>query len=129
MNHKLMMLLAAVLLASGSAAAYDMPDEHFRYYERQQERDATIRERESRITYWIQRTAEDGRIRPWEARRLYRELGYIRHKEQAFRADGRVDGREFAELNVDLDRLAEHVRTEAWNTPRQYGYRPYVYPY
>lgn len=125
MKHALMMLMAAGLLASGAAAAHDVQREYFGYYERQQQRDATISERESRIGYRIHRAVEEGRIRPWEARRLYRELGYVRQKEQAFRADGRVDGREFAELNADLDRLVDHFRAEAWNAPRQYGYGNY----
>ena len=125
MKHGLMMLVTAGLLASGVAAAHDVQRDYFGYYERQQQRDATIAERESRIGFRIHRAGEEGRIRPWEARRLYRELGYVRQKEQAFRADGRMDGREFAELNSDLDRLVGQLRTEAWNTPREYGYRNY----
>ena len=123
-------LLGIGLLASGVAAAYDLPRQDFgqRFYERQAERSAAIQEREQRIGYRIQRAVDEGRLRPWEARRLYGELGYVRQKEHAFRADGRIDGREFAELNGDLDRLAERVRYEAWHSDRR-EYAPHRHGY
>ncbi|TMH27165.1 MAG: hypothetical protein E6H66_24025 [Betaproteobacteria bacterium] len=80
------------------------------YYERGEARSASIDEREARIHEWIQRGLNEGRIRPWEARRLQQELADIQARERALTADGRLSGREFAELNRDLDRLADNVR-------------------
>src|SRR5437762_1461455 len=81
-----------------------------RWEDRSAERSANINERESHIRAWIQRGLNDGRITNREARRLYRELAYIEAKERAFKADGRLNYREDAELNRNLDRLAENVR-------------------
>ena len=132
MKRTLITLFVAGLIASGAAAAHDRWDNAYGpgWYERQQERNVAIREREWRIREWIQRSVADGRIRPWEARELYRELGYVRNKAQAFASDGRIDWRESAELNADLDRLAAHVRTESWTArDRGYGYYQRGYRY
>lgn len=128
MKTALIVVLAMGLLASGAAVAYDGSREGFGFYQRQQERDAAIRQREWRIRQWMHHAVEEGRLRPWEARHLYRELGYIRDKEHAFKADGRFDWREFAELNSDLDRLSQRIRSEVWSGGEPgYRYRPYGY--
>jgi hypothetical protein len=64
----------------------------------------------------------DGRITNSEARRLYRELAAVEAKERAFRADGRLTYREDAELNRNLDRLAENVRAQLRDDERTYSY-------
>jgi hypothetical protein len=55
-----------------------------------------------------------------EARRLYGELREVEAKERAFRSDGRISGREEAELNRDLDRLAANVRDQMRDDQRRY---------
>jgi hypothetical protein len=62
----------------------------------------------------------DGSITRSEARRLQRSLGSIEAKERAFRSDGRLNNRELAELNRDLDRLALNVREQRHDAERRY---------
>jgi hypothetical protein len=88
--------------------------------DRWDDRSATINEREARINARIQRGLRDGRITNREARRLYNELADIEEKERAFGSDGRLSGRESAELNRDLDRLAEDVREQMRDEQRRY---------
>ena len=87
---------------------------------RSDERSANINEREARIRDRIQRGMHDGSLTDREARRLYRELGDIERKERALRADGRLDGREAADLNRDLDRLADNLRDQRHDEERRY---------
>jgi hypothetical protein len=89
-------------------------------YDRWDDRSVTVNEREARINARIQRGLRDGRITNREARRLYNELADIEEKERAFGSDGRLSGRESAELNRDLDRLAEDVREQMRDEQRRY---------
>jgi len=140
MNRTLIAIITVGLLASGAAVAgsihsvgdnhsgnfiavqygygYDRSDQYRN--DRSDERSASINEREARIKNRIQRGIQDGSLTDWEARRLYRELGYVENKERAFRSDGRIDGREAAELNRDLDRLADNVRDQRHDEQRRY---------
>ena len=88
--------------------------------DRWDDRSANIDEREARIKARIQRGIDDGRITDAEARRLHRELRDVEAKERAFRSDGRMSGREEAELNRDLDRLNDNVRRQMRDEQRQY---------
>jgi hypothetical protein len=88
--------------------------------DRWDDRGANINEREARINGRIQRGIEDGRITDREARRLYGELRGVEAKERAFRSDGRISGREEAELHRDLDRLAANVRDQMRDDQRRY---------
>src|SRR5215831_12656675 len=121
MKRTLLIVVATSAIASGvaftvmpnvqsadpSASARVVP---VQYYERSDSRSASIKQREARINQWIERGLNDGRLRPWEARRLQRELGDIEARANAMEADGRLNGREFAQLDRDLDRLADNVR-------------------
>lgn len=131
MNRTLIAIVTAGLLASGAAVAgqtstYVPEANHHglvavQYgYDRSDERSANINEREARIKDRIQRGMHDGTLTDREARRLYRELGDIESKERAFRSDGRLDGREAADLNRDLDRLADDVRDQRHDQQRRY---------
>ena len=138
MRQMLIAIATAGLLASGAAAAgttvqvkddfatgfvpvqYDRPQYDRQWQDRSDDRLGNINEREARIRDRIQRGMNDGRITDFEARRLWRELGSIEAKERAFRADGRINGREFDELNRDLDRLAEDVRSQLRDEQRRH---------
>ena len=100
-------------------AATIIPVQYDRY-DRWDDRGANVNEREARINARIQRGIEDGRITDREARRLYGELRGVEAKERAFRSDGRIGGREEAELNHDLDRLADDVRHQMRDDQRRY---------
>ena len=90
------------------------------YYERGEAGFTSLREHEARISEWIDRGLNEGRLRPWQARRLQRELGDIQARERAMEADGSLSGREFAELNRDLDNLAANVRDQMRFEERRY---------
>ena len=117
MKSTLIALAAAGMLASTVAVAQqphyrDAPQQRWSQNDRWDDRSVSINEREARINARIQRGMENGRINEYEARRLYRELRDIEAKERAFKDDGRLSRRETETLNRDLDRLAEHVRSQ-----------------
>ena len=143
MRNTLIALATAGVIASGGAAAgtttvqvngspaivpvqYTQYTDRYAYSDpyayRSEERSANINEREARIKARIERGLNDGRITPREARRLYRQLASIEAKERAFKADGRLSYREDAELNRDLDRMAENVRVQLRDEERRYSY-------
>ena len=131
MNRMLIALATAGVLASATAVAREpaatLRDHDARgativpvQYERADERAGSINEREARLSARIQRGQRDGRITEREARRLYRELSDIESKERAFGANGRISGREEAELTRDLDRLNGHIRDQMRDEQRRY---------
>ena len=143
MKNTLIALATAGIIASGSAAAgtttvqangsaaivpvqytqyADRPAYSDPYAYRSDERSANINEREARIKARIERGLNDGRITNREARLLYRQLASIEAKERAFKSDGRLSYREDAELNRDLDRMAENVRVQLRDEERRYSY-------
>jgi hypothetical protein len=143
MKNTLIALATAGIIASGSAAAgtttvqvngsaaivpvqytqyTDRPAYSDPYAYRSDERSANINEREARIKARIERGLNDGRITTREARLLYRQLASIEAKERAFKSDGRLSYREDAELNRDLDRMAENVRVQLRDEERRYSY-------
>lgn len=131
MNRMLIALATAGVLASATAVARE-PAATLRHhdargativavqYDRADERAASINEREARLSARIQRGRRDGRITEREARRLYRELSDIESKERVFGANGRISGREEAELTRDLDRLNGHIRDQIRDEQRRY---------
>jgi len=96
---------------------------------RYDDRSMSVNEREAHLRARIDRGLRDGRITSYEARQLYRELGYIESRERSFMADGRLNWRENAALNRDLDRLAENVRAQLRDDERRYSYDSYGRPY
>jgi len=130
MRKTLIALAAAGALASGATGAAGPIGQQRNHdvrsgivavqYDRWDDRGGNINEREGRISERIQRGQRDGRVTDREARRLYRELADIEAKERAFRADGRISGREQSELNHDLERLAQNVREQMRDEQRRY---------
>jgi hypothetical protein len=121
MKKTLIALSTAAMLASGAAFAGTTPISSVvpvgshgfvavQHYDHGDDRLTNINEREARIRDRINRGINDGRITRREANQLYRQLADVEAKERAFRADGRIGGRESRELMDDLDRLAENVR-------------------
>ena len=127
MKRAFILVAASGLLASGAALAApqgssSLVDRAFvpvQYQDRQAERAATFNDRAARIRNRIERGMHDGSITRPEGRRLFRDLDNIQRKERAFRADGRVDRREFDELSADLDRLGARVRQERMDEQRR----------
>ena len=90
--------------------------------DRWDDRAQNINEREARIRARIERGQSVGRLTDQEARNLYRQLRVIEAKERSFKADGRLNYRETAELNRNLDRLAENVRAQMRDENRRVSY-------
>jgi len=137
MRSTLIAVATASVLAAGGAAAGTTAvqvDHGFgsaafvqvqysdRYSDHGYDRSANINEREAQIRARIQRGLNDGRITNREARLLYRQLAAIEAKERAFKADGRLNYREDAELRRNLDQLAENVRVQLRDDERRYSY-------
>ena len=83
-------------------------------------RSASVDDWQSRVSR-TRRTAR-GRIQRHGPHRSLDPLcrAAIEAKERAFRSDGRLSGREFAELNRYLDRLALNVREQRHDQERRY---------
>lgn len=57
---------------------------------------------------------------------LYRQLASIEAKERSYKADGRLNYREEAQLKRDLDSLAQNVQVQLRDEDRSYSYNnPY----
>ena len=130
MTKTLLAFAGVGLFASTMVAADPLTDRRHHFeaadalvpvqYGRSDDRAASINDREARMRARIEEGRQDGRITEREAHQLYRELGNIEAKERAFRSDGRIGGREQAELNADLDRLGEQIRDQARDSQRRY---------
>lgn len=134
MRRTLIAIATAGVLASGAAAAGSttvqlnhetgyagfVPVQYS--YDRWDDRAASVNDREAHIKARIDRGVSDGRITRFEARRLYRQLASIEAKERSYRADGRLNYREEAQLKRDLDSLAQNVHVQLRDDDRSYSY-------
>ena len=135
MKKSFLALAAAGLLASGAAAADrftlyvddrgDRPvvrvqnfDNDWRSWHDDGRR-MDVDERQSRINARIEQGFENGALTRREARQLGRQLALTEEKERAFEADGRLNGRERAELHRDLDTLSQRLRFERRDAERR----------
>jgi hypothetical protein len=80
-----------------------------------------IRARVDKAQRRIERGMENGSLTRHEARRLQQEFGAILDKIDAMSRDGRLDRRERASINRDLDRLEMDITREKRDDQR----RPY----
>ena len=136
MKKSLIALAAAGVIASGAAAAesftirvdghrapsyvtvQDYQPDFRRWHD--EGRQMSVDDRQARIHNRIQRGFDQGQLTRREARQLERELADIESKEQYFASDGRIGGRERAELHRDLDRLSERLRFERRDNQTRY---------
>ncbi len=79
----------------------------------------SVDERQARIANRIQNGLENGGLSRREARQVQRQLNATEQKERAFEADGRLSGRERAELHRDLDVVAQRLRFERHDDNRR----------
>ncbi|HMM47739.1 MAG TPA: hypothetical protein PKC12_07135 [Thiobacillaceae bacterium] len=120
-------LLALGLVATGTQAGWA---DHERVYDRHSARDSRafsqeIQARQMRQMERIEAGHRNGALTRGEYRRLMAEQREIRDMKHRFRADGRIDGREFRRLERALDVANQNIRASkherhARNT---YGYR------
>ena len=80
----------------------------------------SVDERQARIHARIEQGLQSGELTRREARRLGRQLAITEEKERAFEADGRLNGRERAELHRDLDYVSQRLRFERHDGERRY---------
>jgi len=85
----------------------------------------SVDERQARIAHRIQEGLQGGGLTRREARQLERQLNATEHKERAFEADGRLSGRERAELHRELDVVAQRLRFERHDDDRRGDHRRY----
>jgi hypothetical protein len=79
-----------------------------------------VDERQARINARIDHGFQTGALTRREARQLERQLALTEQKERAFEGDGRLTGRERAELHRDLDNVAQRLRFERRDADRRY---------
>ena len=136
MKRSLIALATAAVLASGAAAAdtftvrFDGRDarsfvtvqDHRNDFRRWHDegRGMSIDERQARISAHIEHGLQTGALTRREARQLGRQLALTEHRERAFEADGRLNGRERAELHRELDNVAQRLRFERSDAERRY---------
>lgn len=136
MKKSLIALATVAVLASGSAAAdsftvrvdgrdarsfVTVQDQGYDFRRWHDEgRGMSIDERQARINARIEQGLQTGVLTRREARQLGRQLALTEQKERAFEADGRLNGRERAELQRDLDNVAQRLRFERRDAERRY---------
>jgi hypothetical protein len=136
MKKSLIALATIGVLASGAAAADSFTlrvgDRDGRSFVTVQDYDYDFRrwhdegrrmgidERQARINARIERGLQTGALTRREARQLERQLALTEEKERAFEADGRLNGRERAELHRDLDNVTARLRYERHDADRRY---------
>jgi hypothetical protein len=139
MKKSLIALATVGVLASGAAAAdnysvrvgerdgssfitvqnYDNDFRDFRgWYDEGRRLD--VDERQARINARIEHGFQTGVLTRREARRLERRLAFTEEKERAYESDGRLTGRERADLHRDLDGVAQRLRFEQRDAERRY---------
>ena len=135
-NKSLLALAVAAMLASGVAAAdrftlyvddrNERPVVRVQHYDNDwrgwydEGRRLSIDERQARINGRIEHGFANGALTRREARQLERQLANTEEKERAFESDGRLTGRERAELHRDLDGVAQRLRFERRDADRRY---------
>ena len=83
----------------------------------------SIRDRADWLNMRIDRAQREGRLSRGDARDLRRQLGSIEDMEARFLRDGRLDGRERADLDRRFDELQARIRFEADSGDRRDGDR------
>lgn len=136
MRKSLIALATVGLLASGAAAAdsytvrigehdgrsivtvQDYGHDFRGWYDEGRRMD--VDERQARINARIEHGIQTGALTRREARQLARQLARTEEKERAYESDGRLTGRERAELHRDLDYVAQRLRFERRDAERRY---------
>lgn len=136
MKTSLVALALAGVLASGAAAAdrstfrvdgrdgrsFVTTQDHGYDFRRWHDdgRQLSVDDRQARINTRIEHGLQTGALTRREARQLARQLALTEQKERAFETNGRLNGRERAELHRDLDQVAQRLRFERHDSDRRY---------
>lgn len=80
-----------------------------------------IEQRQRHLQARIEQGLRSGRLTPYEAQQLFRDLRRSEFLERRFAMDGRLSRAEWAELDHLLDRIARDLRHELRDDERRYG--------
>jgi len=118
-------MLALGLAATAAQAGWERGgDGHQHAYLQQQSwaYSQQIDDRQDRQAARIQDARRAGYLTRFEFRTLMDEQHQIRAMERHFRADGRIDSREFQRIDRALDRASFNIRTEAHDRQARSAY-------
>jgi len=117
-------MLALGLAAAGAQASWERDGYgHPQAYPQQSRAySQQIDVRQDRQAARIQAARQAGQLTRFEFRELMQEQHKIRAMEQHFRADGRIDAREFQRLDRALDSANRNIRTEAHDRQARSAY-------
>jgi uncharacterized membrane protein YebE (DUF533 family) len=117
--------LALGLIATGAQADWDREGYgHKQAYQQTRAYGQQINARQERQMERIQAGMRSNQLTRFEFRELMREQRAIRAMEQHFRADGRIDAREFQRLDRALDAASLNIKMERHDRQARqaYGY-------
>lgn len=119
-------ILALGLIASGAQAGWERGGYGHAAYSHSRSFSQQIDARQERQMERIQHGARSGQLTRREFRELMQEQQTIRAMERRFRADGRIDAREFRRLDHALDVADRNIRVELRDRQARapYGHGP-----
>ena len=117
-------MLALGLAAAGAQASWERGGygHHEAYPQQSRAYSQQINVRQDRQAERIQAARRAGQLTRFEFRELMQEQHKIRTMEQHFRADGRIDAREFQRLDRALDIANQNIRTETHDRQARSAY-------
>lgn len=118
-------MLALGLMTTGAQADWERGGYgHPQAYLLQQSRafSQQVDVRQDRQAARIQAAMQAGHLSRFEFRELMQEQHQIRAMEQHFRADGRIEAREFQRLDRALDSASRNIRTETHDRQARSSY-------
>jgi len=117
--------LAFGLIATSAQAGWDRDGYgHKQAYQQSRAYSQQINARQDRQMDRIQAGMRSGQLTRFEFRELMREQHDIRAMEQRFRADGRIDAREFHRLDRALDLANRNIKLEKRDRQARHAYGP-----
>lgn len=131
MNHSLtktvLGILALGLMATGAQADWGHAGpSHQQAHQQTRAYGQEINARQDRQMDRIQAGKQSGQLTRAEFRHLMQEQHHIRAMERHFRADGRIDAREFRHLDQALNVASRSIRVERhdYQARHAYGHSP-----
>lgn len=111
------------LTATGAQAAWDQDSQrHKQVYQQNRAYSQQVNARQDRQVQRIRAGKRAGQLSRFEFRELMQQQRNIRAMEQHFRADGRIDAREFKRLDRALDVADRRIRTEKHDRQARHAY-------
>lgn len=111
------------LAATGAQAAWGHDSQrHQQVYQQSKAYGQQVNARQDRQAQRIRAGKRSGQLTRFEFRELMQQQRNIRAMEQHFRADGRINAREFKRLDRALDVADRRIRTEKHDRPARRAY-------